>query len=67
MFTKGVKDYEANECTLDLTKDFLNKILLWHGKIKQAWRIGKVLKERDRTIKVVLARTHDKHDLLTKK
>lgn len=30
---KGVKDYGKNECTLDLTRDFLKDKLLWSGQI----------------------------------
>jgi len=30
---KGVRDYEKNECTLDLARDFLKDKLFWRDRI----------------------------------
>ena len=64
---KGVKDYEKNECTLDLTRDFLKDKLQWQGQICQAWRVGKLNGERARPIKVIMPSLCDKDIILSKK
>lgn len=64
---KGVRDYGKNECTLDLVRDFLKDKLLWQDRILQAWRVGNPNDERERSIKVIMSSTRDKHILLSKK
>ena len=64
---KGIKDYGEGEHTLDLTRDFLQDVLLWQGQICQAWRVGKPHAERNRPIKVVMPSISDKQNLLNKK
>ena len=62
-----MRDYGKNECTLELTSDFLKDKLLWQGQIFQAWRVGKPSDERARPIKVIMASARDKKTLLIKK
>jgi hypothetical protein len=64
---KGVREYGKNECTLDLTSEFLKDKLLWQGQICQAWRVGKPSGERARPIKVIMSIIRDKQTLLGKK
>jgi hypothetical protein len=64
---KGVREYRKNECTLDLASEFLKDKLFWHGRICQAWRVGKPSGERARPIKVIMSSIHDKQILLGKK
>ena len=62
-----MRDYGENEGTLDLARDFLSDMMLWQGRICQAWRVGKPSDERARPIKVTISSTHDKQILLSKK
>jgi len=62
-----VKDYGKNECTLDLSRDFLKDKFLWQGQTCQAWRVGKFDGERARPVKVIMPRLRDKYIILSKK
>ena len=62
-----MRDYGENEGTLDLARDFLSDMMLWQGKICQAWMVGNPSDKRDRPIKVTMSSTHDKQILLSKK
>jgi hypothetical protein len=64
---KGVREYGKNECTLDLVSEFLKDKLVWQGRIRQAWRVGKPSNERARPIKFIMSSTRDKQILLGKK
>ena len=64
---KGIKDYGEGDHTLDLTRDFLQEVLLWQGQISQAWRVGKPYGEKGRPIKVVTHNICDKHNSMNKK
>jgi hypothetical protein len=64
---KGVKQCGKNECTLDLTSEFLKDKLFWQGQICQAWRVGKPSGERARPIKVIMSSIRNKQIILGKK
>ena len=62
-----MRDYGENEGTLDLARDFLSDMMLWQGRICQAWRVGKPSDERARPIKVTMSSTHAKQILPSNK